>query len=267
VTATPARPQYTFGDTPLAVERLRLVAEVFAPSSQAFLAETVTGPPELALDVGCGPGASTRLVARVTGAARTVGLDASPTFLEVAAIDAPARMGFTRHDVTTVPLPEAPADLIYCRLLLAHLPEPAALVAEWATQLTPRGQLLVDEIDWMEVRIPEFVAYEEIVLDLVGSRGAPMYAGPIVANVRDGPGWAQRASTVRTVPVGTAAAARMFAMNVATWRDDTHIREHYAADDIEQLRRALATLTHSAATGDIEWGMRQTVYEAAAGPG
>jgi SAM-dependent methyltransferase len=267
VTGTPARPQYTFGDTPLAVERLRLVAEVFAPSSHAFLAETVMRPPEVALDIGCGPGMSTRLVAQATGAARTVGLDTSPSFLEVAAVDAPGGIAFTRHDVTTLPLPEAPVDLVYCRLLLAHLPDPAALVAGWATQLTARGHLLVDEIEWMEVRIPEFVTYEEIVLDLVGSRGAPMYAGPIVREVRKGPGWAQRSSTVRTVPVTTAAAARMFAMNVATWREDPHIREHHAAGDIEQLRRALATLTHSAATDEIEWGMRQTVYGAAGGPG
>jgi hypothetical protein len=51
----------------------------------------------------------------------------------------------------------------------------------------------------------------------------------------------------------------MFAMNVATWRDDPYIREHYAADDIERLRRDLATLTRSAATDEIVWGMRQVV--------
>jgi SAM-dependent methyltransferase len=241
------------------VERLRLVAEVFAPSSRAFLAEAVTDRPALAIDIGCGPGVSTRLVARVTGAARTIGLDTSPTFLEVAGHDAPRGVTFVRHDATSVPLPERPADLVYCRLLLAHLPDPAALVAAWATQLTAGGRLLVDEIEWMDVRVPEFVAYEEIVLDLVGSRDAPMYAGPIVDAVREGPGWRQETSTVRTVPVSTAAAARMFAMNVATWRDDPYIREHYAADDIERLRRDLATLTRSAATDEIVWGMRQVV--------
>jgi SAM-dependent methyltransferase len=261
VTGSAARPQYTFGDTPLAVDRLRLVASVFDASSRAFLAAAVPRPPRVAIDVGCGPGVSTRLVAEVTGAGHTVGIDSSPTFLEVAATGAPAGLDFVRYDVTSVPLPVAPADLVYCRLLLAHLPDPAGLVGAWATQLTAVGRLLLDEIEWMEVRVPEFVRYEEIVLDLVGSRGAPMYAGPIVDAVREGAGWRQTASALRSVPVSTAAAARMFAMNLATWRSDPHIREHYDPDDIERLRRDLATLTHSAADDEIVWGMRQVVYE------
>jgi SAM-dependent methyltransferase len=256
-----ARPQYTFGDTPLAAERLRLVARVYAESSRAFLAASAPPGPGIAIDVGCGPGVSTRLVAEVTGAARTVGLDDSDAFVALAAVDAPPGMSFARHDATALPLPGAPADLVYCRLLLAHLPDPAAVVRGWIGQLTPTGRLLVDEIEWMEIRHPVFAAYEEVVLDLVGSRGAPMYAGPIIDPLRTGPGWRQAASDVRVVPVTTADAARMFAMNAATWRDDPHVREHHEAAAIERLGRDLDALTGSPATGEIAWGMRQVVYE------
>ena len=90
------RPQYTFGDTPLAATRLQLVAQVFEPASRAFLTEAVASPPDTALDLGCGPGASTRLVAEVTRARHTTGLDVSDAFLEIAAVDAPAGIEFAR---------------------------------------------------------------------------------------------------------------------------------------------------------------------------
>ena len=67
--------QYAFGDTQLARERLDLVADVFAAPSATFLREQVDFRPGLALDLGCGPGRTTRLVADVTGAAKVVGLD------------------------------------------------------------------------------------------------------------------------------------------------------------------------------------------------
>jgi trans-aconitate 2-methyltransferase len=104
----------------------------------------------VALDLGCAPGSATRLLAEVTGAGRTVGIDTSSSFLEVAsATPAP----FVRQDATTVPLPGAPVDLIYCRLLLAHVPDPVAAVRAWATQLTPGGRLLVDEMEWIDTSI------------------------------------------------------------------------------------------------------------------
>lgn len=47
---------YSFGETNLAAERLRVVSEVFDPTSEAFVSETVRTRPRLALDLGCGPG-------------------------------------------------------------------------------------------------------------------------------------------------------------------------------------------------------------------
>jgi SAM-dependent methyltransferase len=205
-------------------------------------------------------------VAEVTRATHTVGLDASTSFLALAAGDAPPGVEFTRHDVTRTPFPGAPADLLYARLLLAHLPDPAALVGRWTSQLTPGGRLLVDDLEWIEPRHPVLAAYEEIVVALVASRGAAMYVGPVLDALDDGPGWRRSSSTVRAVPVSTGDAARMFAMNVRTWRDDPFIRDEYPRARIDRLAAELDALTSSAATGDITWGMRQLVYERTRGP-
>ena len=88
-----------------------------------------------------------------------------------------------------------------------------------------------------------------------------MYAGPIVDGLRRGRGWVQRSSRVRVVPVATADAAQMYAMNIGTWRDDPHIREHYDAAEIDRLAADLRALAGSDGTGAITWGVRQVVFE------
>ena len=131
---------YAFGDSAPAARRLGLLADVFEPPSRAFLAEfaRVAGDPvDLAVDLGCGPGHSTQLVASVVGARRTLGLDQSGSFVALAEAGAPPGVEFAVHDVTVVPFPSPPAGLVYGRFLLSHLPDPPATLAAWATQLAP----------------------------------------------------------------------------------------------------------------------------------
>ena len=69
---------YTFGDTDLAAERLRLLARMYEPSSGALLESVAAAEPcRLALDLGCGPGHTTRLVAERTRALQVIGIDQS----------------------------------------------------------------------------------------------------------------------------------------------------------------------------------------------
>jgi trans-aconitate 2-methyltransferase len=254
-------PRYTFGDTPVAARRLELLSDAFEPSTRVFLAEAAPRGPRVALDLGCGPGSSTRLLAEVTGARRTVGIDTSPAFLEVASGQPVPGIGFVRHDATTVPLPGAPVDLIYCRLLLAHVPDPVATVRAWATQLTPGGRLLVDEMEWIDTSHPVLAAYETVVLDLVASRGAPMYAGPMVATILGAPGWRQCRNTVRRVSIPAPTAARIYELNLTTWRDDPHIRERHSSDQIDDLARDLRALAESTAADPVVWTVRQVAFE------
>src|SRR5207244_4984965 len=64
--------QYAFGDTELASRRLALVAEVFDGPTRDFIFTEALSRPPLALDLGCGPGHTTRLLAEITGADRVV---------------------------------------------------------------------------------------------------------------------------------------------------------------------------------------------------
>ena len=168
---TSAPTTYTFGDNDLAAERLRLLAEAFAPSSRAFAARLGREPVRLAIDLGCGPGYTTALLAAATGAAATIGLDSSPRFLARAWRQAPRGVAFGEHDVTRVPFPAPPADLIYGRFIVTHLPDAGAAIARWAEALVPRGRLALEEVDTMTSDDPTLVRYYALVEAMQAARG------------------------------------------------------------------------------------------------
>jgi len=252
-----SRPRYTFRDTDLARARLELVADVFAEPSTAFLEDEVSFRPDLALDLGCGPGRTTHLLSDVTGACLVVGLDVSESFLR-AAPRAPGIV-FVCAD-TTRGFPTRPPDLVYCRLLLAHLPEASDVVRLWSRQLRSGGLLLLDEVESIETPNPVLALYEEIVTAMVASRGAEISVGPYISGL-GGEGWHQRSSNVREYPVATAHAAGMYAMNLATWRHDPFVVETYDPGTIDDLAAGLDELTRSSAENEIVWVLRQVVYE------
>ena len=130
---------YAFGDTDLAARRLKLLAVTFSASSSAFLRESAETPPELAADLGCGPGYSTHLVADALAPEHTIGLDNSESFLARARTTASGRVSFRLHDITVSPFPLAPYDLMFSRFELTHLRGPEEVVNLWGTQ---RGGLV-----------------------------------------------------------------------------------------------------------------------------
>jgi trans-aconitate 2-methyltransferase len=254
--------RYTFGDGDSAARRLELLAGVFEPSSREFLGAAAPRPPRLALDLGCGPGFSTAVVAGATGAARTIGLDRSDAFLDLARRVFPT-LEFARHDLATGALPPPRPDLVFARLVLAHLPDPAALARRWAGRLAPGGRLLLEEMEWIEAADPVLADYEARVLAVVEDQGAPMYAGPLLRDLNGDDHVPGRWTAVRTVTVPTPVAARIYALNLEAWRHDRFAREHFHPRDLDRLAAQLARL---AADGDgrVGWGVRQVVVERAA---
>ena len=119
--------KYLFGDTDLAARRLKVLADAFAASSRAFITDAVEPRPRLAVDLGCGPGYTTHMLADALECEQAVGLDNSEQFIRMAAKTATNNVSFRLHDVTNVPFPAGPCDLIYARFLLDIIersPEP-----------------------------------------------------------------------------------------------------------------------------------------------
>ncbi|MFN0089695.1 MAG: hypothetical protein ACKVWR_05410, partial [Acidimicrobiales bacterium] len=86
--------RYAFGRDDPAARRLALLARVFDPTTEALVDAAARHAPEgPALDLGCGPGHTTRLLcdalARLGRRTPVLGLDAAEAFLAEAAERAP----------------------------------------------------------------------------------------------------------------------------------------------------------------------------------
>src|SRR5436853_378673 len=67
-------------------------------------------------------------------------------------------------------------------------------------------------------------------------------------------------SEVRRVPVDSARTAQMFLMNFRTWRHQEFVREHHAAQELDELERELGRIATSPTRSDaILFGHRRLV--------
>jgi len=246
--------RYTFGDNDLAARRLALVAEVFEPTSRTLIASSIPVGAPFVLDLGCGPGHSTRLLARVSRPRRVLGLDTSTRFLDLAReLTGEPSVAFAVHDATEMPLPGAPVDALYARLLLAHLRDPLARVERWISQVRPGGELVLDEVEAIEAPPGVLRDYESLVTGLVAAEGGSMYAGRLLEPL---------GGRCVELHVDTAVAARMYAMNLATWHDDVRRRGLAGRADLDRIRGGLAALRSRPGAGSVRWVLRQVVLEA-----
>jgi trans-aconitate 2-methyltransferase len=247
--------RYTFGDSELAARRLAEVAALFEAPTRAFLGRVVGGAVGTAVDLGCGPGYTTELLGRCLRPRRLAGLDRSEAFLERARRRLPGA-DFRLHDVTATPLPTGPADLLFARFLLTHLPLPGQVVTAWATQLAPGGLLLLDEVEWIRTRDPVLAGYLRVLAAVLEARGHRLEVGAVLDALPDPPGLERRTSQVAVHEVDPARAAAVFRSNLAVWRHDPDARELAGTALLDRLDRDLA----DPRTAPITWGLRQIAW-------
>lgn len=252
------QPGYAFGDTPDASDRLDVLAAVFAPTSRALL-RSLPCAPALVLDLGCGPGHTSAMVAEAFPGARVVGIDTSPAFVAEAGASGTERCHFTVGDVTRTPLPCAPADLVYARFLLVHLRHPAAVAAAWVGELRPGGVLVLEEPEAIDTADPDFRRYLELAETVVAARGGDLYVGRRLTGVSPPAG--AEVLVQREVPLAVTAgsAARIFSLNLGTWRHDPALTGVAGPEETAALLHRLQRRAGDASTGVIRWHMRQVV--------
>jgi trans-aconitate 2-methyltransferase len=250
--------RYLYGDDPLAAERLDLVARLFEPSTGTFLDRRGPKGPRLAVDVGCGPGHTTRLIHRVLGASRTLGLDQSEAYVRRASIGAPAGVAFARHDAREVPFPEEPAQVVFCRLLLAHLNRPMDVLAGWATQLDRGGLLMIDELDRAETDDEAFRRYLEVAVSVIADEGSVLFAGPVVSAAPAPPGTERIADETATIDLSPADAGRMFGMNLRVLRRDGRLPTE--DPELDRLQASLDAAVAGEARPGCMLHQRQIVF-------
>lgn len=114
----------------------RAVAEVIADLAGGHTLAS------LVVDIGCGRGTSSRVLAERLRPRRLIGVDASTALLA----DARARLGtavgavsFVQADFHHLPLPDGVCSVAVAAFCLYHAPHPEVVIAEIARTLTPGG--------------------------------------------------------------------------------------------------------------------------------
>jgi SAM-dependent methyltransferase len=134
-----------------AAYRLRILHGLYGPGSRRVLLEAGLERGMHVADLGCGVGMVTALLAELVGPqGHVVGIDASTEQLaqarqRLAAGDTNIRL--VEASATDTGLPPASFDLIFCRFLLLHLPEPERALREMEALLKPNGILVCEDSD------------------------------------------------------------------------------------------------------------------------
>jgi ubiquinone/menaquinone biosynthesis C-methylase UbiE len=164
-----ARDRYSLGRTPQEYERLRAQSRAWEATTSRLLDQVALATGASCLDAGCGPGETMRLMAqRVGPSGRVTGVDIDATLgaQAVATLyDAGHRQcRFAPVDLTAdEPIPDAPFDLVYARLLLYHLPERVAVLRRLWDAVSPGGYLLIQDYDLRTVGVlPSLDSVDEL---------------------------------------------------------------------------------------------------------
>src|SRR4051794_5137172 len=146
------RGEYALATGAAAVRRLFTLHHIYSPVGRRLLLQAGLRKGMRAADFGCGIGAVTRMLAGMVGPLGGVtGIDASGAQLEQAAEICRnagfANVSFLEADACATGLPRESFDLVYCRFLLLHLPDPAACLREMRRVLRPGGLLVIEDGD------------------------------------------------------------------------------------------------------------------------
>lgn len=128
--------------------------------SRDLLAQVPLAEAGLVVDLGCGPGNSTALLAQRFPDAEVLGLDTSPDMLAAARKRLPSAR-FEAADASTFTLPR-PADVIFANAVLQWVPDHATLLPRLLSLLAPGGVLAVQMPDNLEE--PSHVAMRETAM-------------------------------------------------------------------------------------------------------
>ncbi|UJR84580.1 class I SAM-dependent methyltransferase [Sandaracinus amylolyticus] len=252
-----SRDRYTFGDTDVAAHRLRLLAAVYEPSSRAWITARAGHLRDArVIDLGCGPGHTTRMLRDVLAPASLLGLDASARYVRTARDAMLEGARFEVHDVTTT-LPERDADLLYCRFLLTHLGDPRGALDVWYDAAREGGVLLVEEVEELRATDPTLRRYYEIVAAMQAHHHQALQVGRLLDAAAGATRWTIARSETATIALPASRMAMLHHLNLATWGEAEIARGACDAREVAEIGARLRAIAEDDRGLIVECEMRR----------
>ena len=161
------------------LNRLKLQAQHSANLELALLKRMGLATGDAVLDLACGPGVMTRLMAQSDPTAKITGMDLNAELLDAAHAEAELAgcdsIRFVQGDVYSPPFEPGQFDFIYARLLFQHLRDPERAMRSVLSLLRPGGIFCIMDIDdnWLALHpCPDgFVEFTEAVAEAQARQG------------------------------------------------------------------------------------------------
>lgn len=216
---------YVLGHADVEVRRLLLQGRLYNDYTEHALRLAGLRPGMRVLDVGSGPGDVSLIAARLVGPSGSVlGVDAAPDMIELARARA-AEQGlstvhFRQSGIDALALDE-PVDAVVGRLILMHLPDPAATLRHLSSLVRPGGVLAFSENDITATRsIPDLPLFAQVSAGIVRAfeaMGLSPRFGTTLHTIFADAGLSAPQLTLGT-PIGTAADTDILAYAAEVWR-------------------------------------------------
>jgi trans-aconitate 2-methyltransferase len=243
--------KYTFGDNRQASARLRRLAELYDSETRDLLQRGGIHAPPLAIDLGCGPGWSTRLVQDVLNPSRIVGLDSSERYVAEARVNHGSTLEFEVHDVARTPFPVRAPDVLFCRFLLTHLRSIGDVLKNWANIAGPGALLFVHETESMEAEHPTLRRYYELVAQLQHHYSQTLLVGAILEASFENSGWRLIESKRRDIEKPADQMAEIHLANLRTWRHDEFASRYFDSREIDSMEASMDRMARGVESGGV----------------
>ena len=146
---------------PAAVEQITNAMEVSASDPQqqamvaAYLSDVAFPPDARVLEIGCGTGAISRLLAARPKVGQVLGVDPSPILLAQARELAAgiSNLSFQEADGRDLPLPDASFDVVVVHRVLSHVPGPERVLGQAFRVLRAGGWLAAFDGDYATITL------------------------------------------------------------------------------------------------------------------
>jgi SAM-dependent methyltransferase len=223
--STPNGSTYVLGHADVEVHRLLLQGRLYNDYTEHGLRLAGLRPGMRVLDVGCGPGDVSLVAAKLVGPTGSVlGVDAAPEMIALARARAAeqgcATVHFTQAAIDAIALDE-PVDAVIGRLILMHLPDPAATLRRLSSFVRPGGVVAFSENDMTATRsTPDMPLFTQVTTGIVRAFEAmglsPRFGTRLHTVFAEAGLGAPRLT--QGAPTGTAADDDMLAYGAEVWR-------------------------------------------------
>ncbi|OBJ15936.1 methyltransferase domain-containing protein [Mycobacterium colombiense] len=244
MSTTSSNSTYVLGHADVEVQRLLLQGRLYDAYTEHALRLAGLQPGMRVLDIGSGPGDVSFIAARLVGPTGTVlGVDAAPAMVELARARAAEKglstVHFMQSAVDSIALDE-PVDAVVGRLILMHLPDPAATLRHLVSFVRPGGVVAFSENDITAAHgVPETPLFRRVTGGIVRAfeaMGLSPRFGTTLHTVFADAGLGAPRLTLGT-PIGTAADTDILAYLAEVWRLVSPIAEQggFAIDELADI--------------------------------